>query len=78
MSQTKVDVDAPVGHKVYELSTTDEERLEELFNKLDADGKGRIDINDLSRGLKTLNVPHHPSQMAQIKVSECFDYFNIR
>lgn len=37
-------------------SDVDTEALQELFNELDADGNGSIDIGELKRGLRRLNV----------------------
>lgn len=39
-------------HYIYELPEHQEKRLEELFKKLDLDGNGKIDIQDLSEALK--------------------------
>ncbi|XP_077986670.1 calcium-binding mitochondrial carrier protein SCaMC-2-like [Glandiceps talaboti] len=52
-------------HHVHELSTEDEERFSDLFNKLDMNKDGRIDIEDLTHGLKKLGVHQMPGQ-AQI------------
>lgn len=41
-----------------ELPHDDEERLEKLFNGLDKNGNGRIDIHDLSAALKEYGVHH--------------------
>lgn len=46
---------APV-HYLHELPFADEQRLEDLFNKLDKDSNGRIDIHDLSEALKDLGL----------------------
>lgn len=48
---------API-HYVHELPQADEERLEKLFNTLDRDGNGRIDIHDLSAALKDVGLSH--------------------
>ncbi|CAL4136826.1 unnamed protein product, partial [Meganyctiphanes norvegica] len=40
----------------------DETRLEALFDSLDRDGNGRIDVDDLSEGLKKLSIPQIPGQ----------------
>lgn len=37
---------------IYPQKQSEEERLEELFRKLDVDGNGKIDIRDLSEALK--------------------------
>ncbi|KAF2359650.1 Ribosomal RNA methyltransferase FtsJ domain [Trinorchestia longiramus] len=60
------DSSTPLSHKAYELSTEDEERLGDLFKKLDANGDGKIDVSDLSKGLKMLNLPHFPGHMEKI------------
>uniref|UniRef100_A0A2P2IBH1 Calcium-binding mitochondrial carrier protein SCaMC-1-like n=1 Tax=Hirondellea gigas TaxID=1518452 RepID=A0A2P2IBH1_9CRUS len=57
------DPSSPISHKAYELSTADEERLGDLFKKLDTDGDGKIDVADLSKGLKMLNLPYYPGHM---------------
>lgn len=46
---------APV-HYLHELPFAEEQRLEELFKKLDKDSNGRIDIHDLSEALKDLGL----------------------
>ena len=43
-------------HYLHELPQADEERLEKLFNHLDRDGNGRIDIHDLSAALKEIGI----------------------
>lgn len=48
----------PPVHYLHELSQADEERLEKLFNTLDKDGNGRIDIHDLSDALKEAGLCH--------------------
>lgn len=42
------------------ISQEEEEKLKELFNKLDINKDGRIDINDLTQALSTLQVPQTP------------------
>lgn len=59
----KDDISVCITHKAYELSTEDEERLGDLFKKLDSNGDGKIDVADLSKGLKLLKLPHIPGQM---------------
>lgn len=39
-------------HVMYPQNQSEEERLEQVFKKLDADGNGKIDIRDLSEALK--------------------------
>ncbi|XP_058054095.1 mitochondrial adenyl nucleotide antiporter SLC25A25 isoform X2 [Anopheles bellator] len=50
--------DFPPVHYLHELPQADEERLEKIFNKLDRDGNGRIDIHDLSSALKEFGLSH--------------------
>ncbi|XP_071522196.1 mitochondrial adenyl nucleotide antiporter SLC25A23 isoform X3 [Panulirus ornatus] len=60
MQDNKGGYSSPHIHHVYEAPSDEEERLGSLFNQLDLDGDGRIDVNDLSEGLKKLNVPQVP------------------
>lgn len=50
-------------HYYPELPTEVEERLEKLFKKLDLNEDGRIDINDLTTGLRKLGLPHTPGSV---------------
>lgn len=43
-------------HYVHELPQEDEARLEKLFNRLDRDGNGKIDVHDLSAALKEFGL----------------------
>ncbi|CAG9841036.1 unnamed protein product [Diabrotica balteata] len=43
---------------LHELPPEDEERFERLFNTLDKNGNGRIDIHDLSYALREHGVHH--------------------
>lgn len=54
----------PHVHYLPELPAVDEERLEKIFNKLDRDGNGRIDIHDLSEALREFGLSH---QYAEVK-----------
>ncbi|XP_075230199.1 short Calcium-binding Mitochondrial Carrier [Lycorma delicatula] len=65
MVNTVISDDPIVGHPphyFHELPLEDEERLEKLFKSLDLDGKGRIDIHDLSVALKEFGVHHRYAQ----------------
>ncbi|KAK3882417.1 hypothetical protein Pcinc_013191 [Petrolisthes cinctipes] len=53
----------PQLHHAYEHPIEEEERLGALFNKLDRDGDGRINIHDLSEGLKKLNLPANYAEL---------------
>lgn len=46
----------PPAHYLHELPAQDEERLERLFQNLDLDGNGRIDVHDLSHALREVGV----------------------
>lgn len=48
------------------LSAEEEERLSDLFNRLDINNDGRIDVKDLSEGLHKLNVPVHSGHVKHI------------
>lgn len=50
-------------HYLHELPQEDEERLEKIFNSLDLDGNGKIDIHDLSLALKDFGVHHSYAQV---------------
>ena len=59
-----VDVQAKSGTFVHDHEITEEEekRYADLFEKLDVDGDGRIDVDDLQEGLVRLGVhmvPNH-------------------
>lgn len=43
-------------HYLHKLPAEDEERLENIFQKLDLDGNGRIDVKDLSKALREVGV----------------------
>lgn len=45
------------AHHDYELTSDEEEKFTDLFNRLDTNKDGRIDIHDLSEALKTMRVP---------------------
>lgn len=50
----------------HELPHADEERLEELFNQLDRDGNGRIDVHDLSAALKDHGLSHQYAEVLSL------------
>lgn len=50
-------------HYVHELPQADEERLEKLFNQLDRNNNGKIDVHDLSAALKEFGLS---SQYAEV------------
>ncbi|XP_033197537.1 calcium-binding mitochondrial carrier protein SCaMC-2 isoform X1 [Bombus vosnesenskii] len=43
-------------HYLHELPAEDEKRFEKIFQKLDLDGNGRIDVKDLSKALRNVGV----------------------
>ncbi|KAG7211499.1 hypothetical protein KM043_010769 [Ampulex compressa] len=43
-------------HYLHELPAQDEARLEKIFQNLDLDGNGRIDVHDLSKALREVGV----------------------
>ncbi|XP_077276191.1 short Calcium-binding Mitochondrial Carrier isoform X1 [Temnothorax americanus] len=55
----------PPAHYLHELPAQDEERLEGLFQRLDLDGNGRIDVHDLSQALREVGVHTQYAQYAQ-------------
>lgn len=48
----------PKSTPLHELPQEDEQRLEKIFNHLDKNGNGKIDIHDLSSALKECGVHH--------------------
>lgn len=62
---------AHLPHYLHELPQEDEERLGKLFNSLDLDGNGKIDIHDLSVALKEFGVSHRD---AQVKITISYSY----
>ncbi|KAM7249361.1 hypothetical protein ACFE04_019888 [Oxalis oulophora] len=56
-TKTGQDISHPTDY-LQSLLHEDEERLSKLFNRLDLDGNGKIDIYDLSVALKELGVSH--------------------
>lgn len=49
-----------------ELPHEDEERLERLFNRLDKNSNGRIDIHDLSAALREYGVHHGYAEVCSL------------
>lgn len=49
----------PLPHYSYELPTAEEERYEAIFEQLDANRDGRIDVRELSAALHKHGVPEH-------------------
>lgn len=47
-----------VAENPHELCPETQRRLKNLFQKLDVDGDGRIDVKDLTAGLQKLGLPH--------------------
>ncbi|KAK7583790.1 hypothetical protein V9T40_004753 [Parthenolecanium corni] len=56
-NKTVEDISRPTDY-LQSLLHEDEERLSKLFNRLDLDGNGKIDIYDLSAALKEFGVSH--------------------
>lgn len=49
------------------LTVADEERLTDLFNKLDVDKDGKISISDLTKAMKAMNVEgHHKEEHVEV------------
>jgi len=65
-------VKPPPAHYLHELPAQDEERLECLFQRLDLDGNGRIDVHDLSRALRDAGVH---TQYAQVFIKYIHDFY---
>lgn len=49
-------------YKEHDLTPEEGERLSHLFNQLDVDKDGLIDVNDLTEALHLLQVPVVPGQ----------------
>lgn len=50
-------------HYMHELPAQAEERLEKLFQSLDLDGNGKIDVHDLSKALHEAGVHKHYAEV---------------
>ena len=57
-----------VGKSEYAGYKFDEDRIAKLFKELDANKDGKIDINELSEGLKRLGVKHIPGSAEVCKL----------
>lgn len=50
-------------HYLHELPAEDEKRFEQIFQKLDLDGNGRIDVKDLSKALRDVGVDKYYAEV---------------
>lgn len=50
-----------------ELLAEDEKRLQKLFDTLDLDGNGRVDVHDLSKALHQVGVHQHYAEVLSIQ-----------
>lgn len=62
----------PPAHYLHELPAQDEERLSRVFERLDLDGNGRIDVHDLSQALRDVGVHTEYAQYAQVLIKRVF------
>lgn len=62
-NKTVEDISRPTDY-LQSLLHEDEERLSKLFNRLDLDGNGKIDIYDLSAALKEFGVSHGDAEVS--------------
>jgi len=65
-------VKPPPAHYLHELPAQDEERLARVFQRLDLDGNGRIDVLDLSEALREVGVHTQYAQYAQVFIRHIF------
>ena len=66
MAKTKENTDSPLP----KLSAEEEERFQALFKKLDVNKDGRVEIDELSEGLKAMKVPEaHAKGHAKVDLS---------
>ena len=61
----------------HNLSLEDEQRIGDLFNRLDVNKDGKLDIRDLSKALHELRVPQVPGQ-AQVNLDEELNFMCIK
>ena len=59
-----------IEHHHADLSAEERKRISDLFNRLDINKDGRIDIKDLTEALQTLRVPTVPGQAQVSGVSQ--------
>lgn len=59
-------------HYLHELPAEDEKRLEKIFQNLDLDGNGKIDVKDLSKALREVGVDKY---YAEVRIIKKFTYF---
>jgi len=45
------------------LSEKEERELSDLFNQLDVNRDGKIDVKDLTAAFRNLDVPHYPGHV---------------
>lgn len=65
----------PPAHYLHELPAQDEERLERLFQALDLDGNGRIDVHDLSYALREVGVHTQYAQVLRMSYIFSIPFF---
>lgn len=53
-------------HYIHELPAEDEARLEKMFQELDLDGNGKVDVHDLSKALHKAGVHE---KYAQVRIN---------
>lgn len=81
--KNSIDPDPVTGHPphyFHEMPHEDEERLEKLFNSLDLDGKGKIDIHDLSEALKKAGLHHGYAEVRESSFTHtvCHPHWMVR
>lgn len=67
------------GHYLHQLPEQDEARLSRIFNALDHDGNGRIDVHDLSKALHKVGVHKRYAEVIvfiQYYLFYCYKYYN--
>lgn len=61
-------------HYLHELPAQEEERLSKIFNQLDHDGNGKIDVHDLSNALHKVGVH---KRYAEVILLTFYLYFHL-